>query len=264
MKTQTENVQRWDDIVFEKRNKEYGAYAIRKDYKTRVLKAEAISIGIGALIFVIPILMRNEIPLPTIPKPDPGIVLKVFDGTIAPTITPPTPPPAPPRRVNASIIPTRVVTTDVVEPPTQPTDQVTYTTGTQTTGTESSTEVITDPGSGTAPADVTPSGPGYTIAPEVMPAFEGGMEGLMKFLQKKLRYPSTAQKLREQGIVYVSFIVSPSGEVTDIEIVKGFFKDCDKEAVRVVSLMNKWKPGMQNKMPVAVKMVLPIKFKLDN
>jgi protein TonB len=258
----TENVQRWDDIIFDKRNKDYGAYAIRKDYKTRVLKAEAISIGLGALIFIVPILMPNDIPLPTIPKPDPTIVLKIFDGTIEPKITPPTPP-QPPRRMDASVIPTKVTSRDVPDvPPAPPSKDVTYT-NRQENGTVDPGKDAIERGPGSNVIDV-PAPPPYMVAPEVMPAYEGGMEGMMKFLQKKLRYPSTARRQKVEGIVYVSFIINPQGEVTNVEVVKGFFRDCDTEAVRVISLMNKWTPGLQNKVPVAVKMVLPIKFKLEN
>ena len=261
MRTQTENVQRWDDIIFEKRNKQYGAYVIRRDYKTRLLKAEAISVGIGALIFIIPILMRDEIPLPAVPKSEPVIILETFDGTIKPEIAPP--PPKAPRRMNASIIPTRVTTAPVAdEPPTPPTDEVTFVTSNDTGETETGPDVP-ESGNGNQPIDA-PAPPPYVLAPEVMPAFEGGMQGMMKFIQKKIRYPRKAQENNEEGTVYVSFIINSLGQVTDVEVVKGFHKDCDKEATRVISLMDKWKPGMQNKMPVAVKMVLPIKFNLNN
>jgi protein TonB len=261
MKTESEQVPRWDDIIFENRNKAYGAYIIRKNYNTRVLKAEGISIGMGALIFIIPILMRDEIPLPVIPKPDSGTVLEVYDGTIEPRVTPP--PPQPPRRVDASIIPTRVTTQEVPDqPPSPPTDEVTYTTGPETGSTETSPDVGTESGTGTLPVEI-PATP-YVLAPQVMPSFEGGMEGMMKFIQKKLCYPRHAQANNEEGTVYVSFIINSMGKVTDVEVIKGFHKDCDQEAVRVISLMNKWKPGLQNKMPVAVKMVLPIKFKLGS
>lgn len=258
MKTQSEQFQRWDDIIFEKRNKAYGAYTIRKDYNTRVLKAEGFTIGIGALIFIIPILIRDEIPLPAIPKSYPKTILEVFDGTIEPRVTPPSPP-QPPRRVDASIIPTRVTTEQV--PDTPPSTEVAYTTGSETGSTETDPDVGTESGTGTVPVDI-PVTP-YVLAPEVMPAFEGGMEGMMKFIQKKMRYPRRAQENNEEGTVYVSFIINSMGKVTDVEIIKGFNKDCDQEAARVISMMDKWKPGLQNKMPVAVKMVLPIKFKLN-
>ncbi|HEY3430856.1 MAG TPA: TonB family protein [Cyclobacteriaceae bacterium] len=261
MKTQYEHIQRWDDIIFEKRNKEYGAYAIRKDYNTRVLKAEAISVGIGALIFIIPILMRDEIPLPVQQKDDPVIVLDRWSDRIEPTVTPP-PPPKAPKRMSASIIPTRVTTQEVPdEPQVPPTDEVTYVTGNETEGTETGLEGPIEPGAETSPAEV--GNKPFDVV-EIMPEYEGGNEAMIKFLQKKLRYPSRARAGNKQGTVYVRFIVNADGSVSDVEVIKGFFKDCDEEAVRVVSLMDKWKPGVQGKLPVAVRKVLPITFRLGN
>lgn len=262
MKTQNENVQRWDDIIFEKRNKEYGAYAIRKDYQTRVLKAEAISIGIGALIFIIPILMPNEIPLPTLPEPDPGIVLRHIDGKIEPKITPPAP--KPPARMDASIIPTKVTTQVVPDQPEEPIKQsVTYTTGpdTGTPTSDNGTDVTDGSGSNTAVIVEPPKVWDYV---EKMPEYEGGHEAMMKFVQKKMRYPTIAIRKKDEGTVFVRFVIMPDGTVTDVEVVKGISKECDQEAVRVISMMNKWKPGIQNNHAVSVRTTLPIKFKLEN
>src|SRR5688572_30085093 len=102
MKTESEHVQRLDDIIFEKRNKAYGAYTIRKNYDNNVLKAEAISIGVGILIFVIPILMpKDQVLIPIIDDPKGEIVLKKFDVKA----DEPPRPQEPRRKVDASIIP---------------------------------------------------------------------------------------------------------------------------------------------------------------
>jgi protein TonB len=260
MKTQSEQVQRWDDIIFEKRNKDYGAYAIRKNYNDSVLKAEAISIGIGLLIFIVPILMQKEKALP-VPIPDlPPIVLEQY--RIEPAITPPSTP-APPRRMDASIIPTQVVTTPVVdEPVTQPpTDEVSYTTGPDT-GTSGETGVDVTIGTGTYTEPVVEAPVVFTYV-EKMPEYEGGYEAMYKFLRKHVKYPRRPQQAGREGTVYVKFIVAPDGTVTNVEIEKGFDKECDAEAVRVISLMNKWHAGIQNGLPVPVRKILPITFKLN-
>src|SRR5688572_21332744 len=121
MKTESEKIQRWEDIIFEKRNKEYGAYAIRKNYNSNVLRAEAISIGIGVLVFIIPILLQKEnVLIPPI-KPDlPPLVLDHYIH-VEPTITPPEP--LPPRRVDASIIPTTPTTREIPDEPVEPLKQ---------------------------------------------------------------------------------------------------------------------------------------------
>ncbi|HEU5291705.1 MAG TPA: TonB family protein [Cyclobacteriaceae bacterium] len=261
MKTQAENVQRWDDIIFENRNKEYGAYAIRKDYKNRVLKAEAISIGIGALIFIIPILMRNEVPLPIISKPDEPIVLKPFTGKIEPEAKPQTP--KPPRRIDASVVPITPTTKDVPDPPAEPPKQgVTYTNPPDNGATGSEQDPDPSEGSGTGtPAAV--EAPKVFDFVEKMPEYEGGYEAMMKFVQKKMRYPSIAIRKRDEGTVYVQFVITPEGTVVDVKIVKGISKECDAEAVRVISMMNKWKPGIQNNHAVSVRTTIPITFRLE-
>lgn len=258
MKTESEQVPRWDDIIFENRNKDYGAYAIRKNYNDSVLKAEAISIGIGILIFVVPILMPKEQILPTvIDEPKGGIEWKDFKVKQE---NPPSPKP-PMRKMDASIIPTRVTTEQVIDEPItkSTTDEVAYTTGPETGTTESTTDGTVDFGN-EIPIEV-PTEP-FSIV-EIMPEYVGGEAAMMKFIQKKMRYPTKAQRRGDQGTVYVSFVVSADGSVTDVKIVKGIGKECDEEAVRVISMMDKWRPGVQNKIAVPVRKVLPIKFKLD-
>ena len=73
------------------------------------------------------------------------------------------------------------------------------------------------------------------------------------------------QKLDKDGHILSQefFVVNEEGRVVDVEIIRGISTDCDKEAARVIALMPLWKPGMQNKMAVAVRMILPIKFKLE-
>ena len=260
MKTQSEHIQRWDDIIFENRNKEYGAYAIRKNYNDNVLKAEAISIGVGLLIFIIPILIKEEkiiIPI----KPDlPPITLEDY-SRIKPTVTPPDQP-RQVQRTNASVIPITPTTEQVPDEPQQqePTTEVTYTTGPETGPSEPS-NVTDEPGTGTEPA--LESKPTIFTYVEKMPEYEGGYEAMYKFLRKHVKYPRRPQQAGEQGTVYVRFVVGPDGTVTQVEVEKGFNKECDAEAVRVISLMTKWHAGIQNGTAVPVRKILPITFKLN-
>jgi protein TonB len=260
MKTQSEHDQRWEDIIFENRNKEYGAYAIRKNNNADVLRAEAISIGIGILIFVIPILIpEDKIVLPEIVDPKGEIVLKQFDIQ---TETPPAQQQPPMRRTDASIIPTRVTTETVPDEPVVETPITSSSTGTEGGLADTGPEVVVSgPGTGTEPVVEAPKIYTYVA---VMPEFEGGYKEMMKFLQRNVRYPRGPERRGEQGIVYVSFVVGPDGSVNHVYVEKGFDRECDAEAVRVISKMDKWKPGIQNQMPVSVKMVLPIRFQLTN
>lgn len=99
---------------------------------------------------------------------------------------------------------------------------------------------------------------------EVMPAFPGGVRALQHYLRKHLKYPHLAQEYDIQGTVYVRFVVSKTGEVENVEIYRGVDASLDKEAIRVVESMPKWKPGSQRGRSVSVYFVLPIKFLLRN
>ena len=98
---------------------------------------------------------------------------------------------------------------------------------------------------------------------EQPPEFEGGLEAMYKFISKNMKYPASARRMNIEGSVFVGFVVDADGKIADASIIKGISADCDKEALRVVQMMPKWRPGKQSGRPVRVKYVLPIKFKLD-
>lgn len=100
------------------------------------------------------------------------------------------------------------------------------------------------------------------IAVEVMPEFPGGNAAMMQYLSKNLKYPEDAAAHNIQGKVYVSFIISEAGRVSDVVVLRGVNESLDKEAIRIVNAMPAWKPGTQNDKPVKVKFNLPIVFKL--
>lgn len=97
---------------------------------------------------------------------------------------------------------------------------------------------------------------------EVQPEYPGGNAEMFKFLGKNIRYPTRAFKADVQGKVFASFIVTPTGDIEDVKIIKGIGFGCDEEAVRVISKFPKWTPGKQNGHAVNVKYTLPINFKL--
>ena len=105
-------------------------------------------------------------------------------------------------------------------------------------------------------------GPVFTVV-EHQPEFKGGMEGLITYLQENLKYPERAQKANVNGRVFVSFIVSKTGEVSDVKILKGIGFGADEEAVRVVQNMPRWEPAMQSGKVVNVRFNLPINFALE-
>lgn len=98
---------------------------------------------------------------------------------------------------------------------------------------------------------------------ENMPEFPGGNAALMQFLSKNIKYPTIAQENGTQGRVIVQFVVNRDGSVVDPVVVRSVDPYLDKEALRVISTMPKWKPGMQRGKAVRVKYTVPVMFRLQ-
>lgn len=255
-----ENVSnRWDDVVFENRNKEYGAYTIRHAYDRNLSKASTVSfLFLGFLVAVaqMAMMIRPEIENKIV---DPPLQFVFNDMKIIPDKVQPKEIVKP--KLNQDQVPTKVVTHEVKPIKTKPIE--TGTTSSSVDG-QGSDVPIPSEGIGTETPVVT-----AVVAPqvfdhaEVMPEFEGGLKALYKFLGKNLRYPIAAKNQGQEGTVLVRFVVDFTGAVTNIEIIRSVSGSLDKEAARVISLLPKWKPGKQHDSPVNVRMVVPIKFTLD-
>ena len=98
---------------------------------------------------------------------------------------------------------------------------------------------------------------------EEMPEFPGGMRECMNFLDKNLKYPATAQENEVQGRVIVQFVVDTDGSILEPNVVRGVNPELDAEALRVISIMPKWKPGKQRGKAVRVKYTIPVMFRLQ-
>ena len=98
---------------------------------------------------------------------------------------------------------------------------------------------------------------------EQMPSFPGGDAALMQYLSKNIKYPPVAEEMGIQGRVICTFVVERDGSVSDIRIKRSVDPSLDKEAMRVVSAMPKWIPGRQNGQMVRVKYTLPVTFRLQ-
>ncbi len=99
---------------------------------------------------------------------------------------------------------------------------------------------------------------------ENMPEFpNGGQAGLMQYLSKNIKYPTISQEQGTQGRVTCQFVVNKDGSIVDVKVIRGVDPYLDKEAIRVISSMPKWKPGMQRGKPVRVKYTVPVMFRLQ-
>jgi TonB family protein len=113
-----------------------------------------------------------------------------------------------------------------------------------------------------APQAVTSDGQTFSVV-EQMPEYPGGMRAGLEFMARNLRYPTKAREAGKQGRVIVQFVVRKDGSLSDFKVLRPVDPWLDAEAIRVISTMPKWKPGMQDRKPVSVKFTLPVTFMLE-
>jgi protein TonB len=104
----------------------------------------------------------------------------------------------------------------------------------------------------------------FFMVVENMPEFPGGLQEMMKYISTTIKYPVIAQENGIQGRTICQFVVEKDGRVADIKVVRSSGDaSLDKEAVRVIGIMPRWKPGKQRGRPVRVKYTIPINFRLQ-
>ena len=102
----------------------------------------------------------------------------------------------------------------------------------------------------------------YRVA-EVMPQYPGGPNEMMKYIQENIKYPQSAKDNKIEGRVFVSFVVEKDGSITNAAVLRGIDKECDAEALRVVSSMPKWTPGQHKGEVVRTQFTIPIYYKFN-
>ena len=264
-----------DDIVFEGRNQNYGAYVIRRIYKNHLKKASVFGFALSALILASPSIAENMKPKDI----DNGVVTitSVLPDLPKPVVPKPPEPPKPelPKPVVATrqFLPPVVKEDNEVKVPDNipKMDDITVAVST----------VTQDGIKGDLPLDMTPapppvgSGDGEKevkkvededktfIIVEQAPEFVNGLKAMYQFLGDNIKYPAVARENNIEGTVYVGFVVGKDGTIRDVKVKRGIAGGCNEEAIRVVELMPKWNAGKQNGKPVSFSYTIPIKFKLD-
>jgi protein TonB len=261
----------WLDLVFDSRNKEYGAYELRQHYGRTMTKAMGITFAGIAVLVVASIVF----------KPKPGEILVMREVPILdmkmlkqekliekPKEAKAAEAPKPVEHIKtlASPPPVVVASDPVVQPHTTTELQASTIGSVESKGDDKPGNVIADKGpvgNSTGPAiDNTV----HDISGiEVMPEPVGGAAAWSKFLQKNLRFPVVAQEQGVSGRVFMSFVIEKDGQLSNIKVERGVGYGFDEEASRVLKLAKAWKPGMQNGQAVRVKYVIPMNFQLaDN
>ncbi len=95
------------------------------------------------------------------------------------------------------------------------------------------------------------------------PEFPGGTTGLITYLSQQIKYPASAYQDKVEGLSVISFVIEKNGKVSNATVKKGFHKDCDAEALRVVRSMPDWTPGKKGGKNVRTEYTLPVQFKLN-
>ena len=253
-----------NDIVFEGRNQDYGAYAIRRRYNWTVTIILACMIGALALGMGIKLILglRDEAA-----AKEQILDMTQIDLTPPPADKneppPPPPPPPPPVMETVKFVPP-VIKDDAVETDPPPPQEKLTDTNVGTVTQEGDGDAVVVPSEGTGNGVIEEKAPEIFTVVEEMPEFPGGMAGLGPFIQKNLQYPQMAKEAGLSGKCYLKFVVNENGNISDVSVLKGVpgCQECDKEAIRVVKMMPNFKPGKQNGRAVKVFFNLPINFQL--
>jgi len=246
----------WLEIVFEGRNKVYGAYELRKTNSKTTLRA----LIIGSVLFVVAIAMPLLINMIPDSQDDTSLDTKITTVKLPPKEKPkeniPPPPPPPPKVDQVKFVkPVVAKAEEVTEEPPKIVEIKDKKLGDETIKGDPDADLTVEP-VGNGPADVVDDNNIYNTAGiEVKPDFPGGMEKFYKYVGNNYRTP---EEEGLKGKVYVTFVVEKDGSLTDIKVVRDIGFGTGKEAVRVLQKCPKWNPGEQNGKKVRVLYSLPI------
>jgi protein TonB len=257
-----------NEIIFKNRNKSYGAYVIRSEYGSTILKSLGAAVLFLALVSLLAVWLTNTVE--EVKKLDIGenivpicdlykveVDVTPVQKKVVNVVIPPT----------ASAANTQAVSTNLndhaIEQKTNPVQTIEGTNNAD--GKTANPDAATGSGTNDSPtgtgdiSDVAGANSPPVLAPDVMPSFDN----MAAFLQKNLKYPAMALDGNVSGKVIVNFIIDEEGNIVSAILLKGIGYGCDEEALRVIKLMPKWKPGMFAGKAVKVSFKLPIVFRLQ-
>jgi protein TonB len=258
MERDLKRVPAFDEIVFEIRNKNYGAYLLRKKYNRNVLLSLLLGSVIMGTAVIVPYLNakalegrssraeRNvEIRIENLDQPDE-------------IVAPPPAPPPPPEETVQQLKYTPPVVVDSVKPE-ESMQLMTADEAQIEVKNEEVIEIKTEVKEEVAEAEQEPAP--FTVVEE-MPEPPGGLSGLLQFIADNTRYPAVPQENNIQGTVTVKFCVTSKGGIDQVSIIRGVDPELDAEAIRVVKILPAFRPGKQGGIPVPVWFTVPIKFQI--
>ena len=262
------------DIIFDGRNKEYGAYDLRKTYRRRMLIALGIMLTVALLVFVGGILADSI-------NKNQKAAVDIKDVTLEDVKEekknePPPPPPPPklpePKVEIAKFTPPKIVKDEEVKEDEKPPEQEKLEDTKIGTINQEGTK---DEGIVAPPVE---KGTGEVVTPKVdnedydkiftkveNPAeFPGGQDAWRRYLERSLQYPEAAQENGVQGVVRVQFIVDKEGNISEVQALNDPGEGLAEEAVRIIKKGPKWKPAEQNGRKVIYRHIQQVTFKLGD
>jgi periplasmic protein TonB len=262
------------DILFDGRNKEYGAYDLRRTYRRRLALSIAVMLSVICMLFIGFAFAGNKTQLAKDFIIPPDVVLEAAKPPekLEPPPPPPMKPPAPPAQIQMKqFTPPRIVPNDQVNEEDKP--PVNETLEDVKIG-NMNKEGIADDGTMTGPVgeavttgvielpkrEVEDEG-GIILHVEIESEYPGGIAAWQRFLNRSLRYPTEAVDQGIEGFVTVQFVVDKEGNVSNVEAVSGP-QELRAEAVRVIKKSGKWTPAIQNGHKVKSYKKQPIGFRI--
>ncbi len=256
----------FNDIIFEGRNKAYGAYELRLIYPRHLKRAVAVMLLLSAALAVGPAVLGYFQPAELIKTKAPVVDEKPRVFTDVPVFEQPTPPPAQPVPSTPQVATTAFVKPVIVTDPT-PVADASLTTMEQANAavnigarTAEGVDAPAAPVEAPVVAPATENPDVVFVTAEVLPAYPGGNAELLRYVALHTKYPPLALRNSIEGRVYVRFVVDETGQVVNPVVVKGIGGGCDEEAVRVLRTLPRFVPGQQNGRPVKVYFNIPITF----
>lgn len=263
-----------NDIVFEGRNKAYGAYVLRRLYQRHVTRALIIATAVFALLVFFPLIaqfLRDKMPKEPKKNLQENVLMDAppLDETKPPPPPPPpeAPPPPPPKLTTIKFTPPVVKKDEEVKKEEVPDQEELK---------DKTVATVTVKGNTDAPDLTELSGTGDKVVEEVvenkvytyveqMPTLPGGggNSAIVAAIQKASKYPPLALRNQVEGRIFVSFTVNAQGDVSDVKVVKGLGSGLDEETIRAVKTLPKFIPGKQNGRAVSVSFTVPITFKIQ-
>jgi periplasmic protein TonB len=247
-----------DELTFDKRNKEYGAYYLRKKYKGNVTIALIISITFSLIIVAIPLILMylhtNRLLFENSGVGSELIGIKEITVEI-------TSPPESPIQISRKLINQVPVVVDDTVIKGRTFAGIGLNNQENKINNENQEHEFDDNGRQVLGGGVGEGVFGYNMV-SVKPNYPGGYEEMSRFIKNNIIYPDLARDNKIQGTVYVAFVVERDGSITNINIMRSIGAGCDEESERVIKIMPKWTPGRQNNRSVRVWVVIPMRFKI--